>query len=133
MAGAMYHQAHIRRGEPMITSPHNSRVKAARALQRRRRREREGRILIEGVRLIEDALAAGYPPETLFYTEDIPADPRGAALVAAAPQAEMVSPEVMALLTETVTPQGVVAVVPLPRLPWPDAPTLVLVCDGVRD
>ncbi|MCZ7571500.1 MAG: RNA methyltransferase [Ardenticatenaceae bacterium] len=39
----------------------------------------------------------------------------------------------MASLTETVTPQGVVAVIPVPALPWPPRPTLVLVCDAVRD
>lgn len=118
----------------MITSLQNSRIKAARALQRRRQRERQGRLLIEGLRLVEDALAAGYPPEVLFYTAEIAADPRGAALLAAVGRAaEEVSPEVMASLTETVTPQGVVAVVPLPELPWPPVLTFVLVCDAVRD
>ncbi|MCZ7571499.1 MAG: hypothetical protein M5U01_23375 [Ardenticatenaceae bacterium] len=59
----------------MITSLHNSRIKAARALQRRRQREHEGRVLVEGLRLIEDALEAGYAPEALFYTADVMADP----------------------------------------------------------
>lgn len=118
----------------MITSLQNSRVKAVRALHRRRQREREGRVLLEGLRLIEDALAAGFTPELLFYTAEVPADPHAAALLPAVGRAaEEVSPEVMASLTETVTPQGIVAVVPLPELAWPSTPSLLLVCDTVRD
>ena len=35
-------------------------------------------------------------------------------------------------LSETVTPQGLAAIVPLPELPLPGAPTLALVLDGVQ-
>lgn len=117
-----------------ITSLHNPKVKAARALHRRRQREREDKILLEGVRLIADAAAAGYPPELLFYTEAALEHEEAAALVEAWREvAWLVTDEVMAHLADTVTPQGLVAVVPRPHLPWPETATLLLICDGVRD
>lgn len=113
----------------MITSLTNPRVKAARALHRRRVRERENKILLEGVRLVHDALAAGVPFETVFYTPEqeahIPEDLR--------PHAWVVSETVMQALSDTVTPQGIVAVVERPALAWPTRPTLLLIADNVRD
>nr|WP_290670472.1 RNA methyltransferase [Ardenticatena sp.] len=113
----------------MITSLRNPRVKAARALHRRRVRERENKILLEGVHLVHDAIAAGVAFEALFYTPEqeahIPHVLR--------PQAWMVSERVMQALSGTVTPQGIVAVVERPALAWPTHPTLLLIADGVRD
>jgi len=43
-----------------------------------------------------------------------------------------VTPEVMAATADTVTPQGVLAVVPIPELPLP-AHGLLIVLDGLRD
>lgn len=118
----------------MIESVQNPKVKNARALQRRRVREREGRLLLEGSRLVEDALASGATPELLFYTEGALEQPRVQALISSQQAvAWAVSETVMASLTSTVTPQGVAAVLPLPRLPWPAHPTLILVVDRLRD
>jgi len=117
-----------------ITSPHNPKVKAARALHRRRRREREGKILLEGARLIAEAAAAGCAPQMLFYTPWALEHPQTAALVEAWPEvAWAVSDEIMALLADTVTPQGIIAVVAKPTLPWTERPSLLLLCDSVRD
>jgi RNA methyltransferase, TrmH family len=44
-----------------------------------------------------------------------------------------ITPEVLAAVTETVTPQGIVAVVHIPQLTPPDPPGLVLVLDQVRE
>ena len=46
---------------PTIESPHNSKLKEARALQRRRAREKEGRFVAEGEDLLAAAQAAGWP------------------------------------------------------------------------
>lgn len=117
-----------------ITSLQNQRIKAARALHRKRERDREGHLLLEGVRLIADALDAGVVPETLFYTEDLLQDEDAAQLVARVGDAAcLVSEEVMASIADTVTPQGIAAVMPQPERPWPDTRSLVLICDGVRD
>ena len=43
----------------MITSASNSKLRYVHNLERRAFRAREGRLLLEGVRLVEDALDAG--------------------------------------------------------------------------
>jgi TrmH family RNA methyltransferase len=118
----------------MITSPQNPKIKLARALQKRREREREGKLFLEGIRLVRDALTAGIVPDTLFYTQAAVETAEGAALVGAwETTAWEVSPEMMVGMSETVTPQGIAAIVPLPQLAWAEIPTLLVIADQVRD
>ncbi len=96
----------------MITSVSNARVKEARSLQRKRRRYAAGRILIEGVRLVRDALSSGLAPEVVFYVpEQAEAGLQSVALLrhlqAAHVECIAVSPAVFATLAETLTPQGI--------------------------
>jgi TrmH family RNA methyltransferase len=44
-----------------------------------------------------------------------------------------VSESVMAACSDTESPQGILAVLPIPDLPQPEHPTLTLILDGVRD
>ena len=54
----------------MLTSLSNERVKLVRALQTQRKvREQERRFVIEGVRLIEEALKANADFDFVFYEE----------------------------------------------------------------
>ncbi|HEX8684506.1 MAG TPA: RNA methyltransferase [Ardenticatenaceae bacterium] len=118
----------------MIESAQNPKVKLARALQRRREREREGKLFVEGLRLVEDTLGAGLQPDLLFFTGPALAQPGIERLIEAHRAAAWeVSPAVMAEMTETVTPQGIAAILPLPDLAWPARPTFLLIADGVRD
>jgi TrmH family RNA methyltransferase len=122
-----------------ITSPDNAQARAARALRdRRRARQREGRFIAEGVRLIEQALIEGARPLAVYYTAECAASEAGRSLLAVL-EAEgalwQASAEVMASLTDTVTPQGIVALFPLPE-PDPAAAqraSLLLVLDAVQD
>jgi RNA methyltransferase, TrmH family len=122
----------------MISSAANARIKAARKLQRRRQRYAVGQMLLEGLRLVQDAVSAGARPLELFY---VPARLEGnltAAELMRTLEAQGVaclacSEEVFATLAETVSPQGIAAVVALPELALPAAPTLTLILDGVRD
>ena len=126
----------------MLTSTHNPRVRAVRALlDRRRNREDERRFVAEGVRLIEAALDAGVRPDVAFYVADLLENDRGRLLIARlrdVAETIEVSDGVMDTLSDTETPQGVVAVLPFldpAALPGTDeggAP-LVLMVDGVRD
>src|SRR5687768_15904260 len=54
---------------PMITSLQNERVKLARALQTQpKTRRKEGKIALEGTRLVQDAYEhSGYRPEFVLY------------------------------------------------------------------
>lgn len=71
-----------------------------------------------------------------FYTDRLTGSERGLALLAglqgAGEATVEVTEEVLASLSETATPQGVVAVVPFPGLPWPTG-GLAVVLDGLRD
>ena len=119
-----------------ISSPANPRVKELRSLHRRRTRYSEQLFLVEGVRLLEEALAAGFGLQTALYVpERLQKTPRGEALLARladSPTAFPTSEEILDSVADTVTPQGVVAAVPIPQLP-PRPGDLVLVLDGIRD
>ena len=95
----------------MITSPKNKQVAAAARLKKRGLRERYGTFLAEGAQAAEEAVAAG-AAERLFHVPG--ASGRVPAVVADSGAAGVpviaVSEAVMAHLTSTVTPQGIVAV-----------------------
>ncbi|MBN1361635.1 MAG: RNA methyltransferase, partial [Sedimentisphaerales bacterium] len=90
---------------------------------------------VEGTRLIDEVARAGIEPALLLYTEAWAASNAGRGLLArlAAPTdgAWAVSDEVLAACADTEASQGVLAVVPVPRIP--PGPGLVLIIDGVRD
>ncbi len=122
----------------MITSTDNSRIKEARSLQRKRQRLAAGRCLIEGLRLVEDAWRAGARPERIFFVpEAAETNPALAQLVAEISAAGVESlactPQVFQSLADTVTPQGIAGVLPLPNLPLPTQPGLALILDGIGD
>ncbi|MFN8488094.1 MAG: RNA methyltransferase [Caldilineaceae bacterium] len=122
----------------MITSITNNRIKEARKLQSRRHRQATGNLLLEGVRLIGDAVQSGCLPELLFFVPELmEAHPPGAQLVAqleaAGVECLACTAPVFATLAETVTPQGVAALVRLPHWPTPPRPTFTLILDGIRD
>ncbi len=131
----------------MLTSLANDRVKLVRALQAQRKmREKEGRFVIEGARLVEEALRANAKFDFVFYTSDPDDRTRGALgrLREIGATATEVSPELMKACTDTESPQGVLAVVftPTPTLPRrKEHPTgegagagdLILICDRLSD
>ncbi len=120
----------------LISSPSNERVKRVRLLQRQARtRRKERRLVLEGVRLIRDAVQAGILPEYVLHAPelDAPAQELVAALREVGVPCLAVIEPLLRDLAETETPQGVLGVFPWPTLPMPAAPTLVLVADGWRD
>ena len=129
----------------MITSVANEKVKYARSLYRRRVRYREKHFVIEGVRLVREAFRAGIVPALVFYSEEVDALPGGQGLLAEIQKGDSpafaVSERVMKALADTVSPQGVLAVVPFVELAPPlvlstvegPSPSLGLVVDGLRD
>lgn len=122
-----------------ITSPDNPQMRSVRALRdRQRAREQAGRFMAEGARLLDQALRENQLPETAFVTAEWAATPAGERLLAGlAGRCALweVTPEVLATLADTITPQGVVAVWRLPA-PQPEQARnaqLLLALDGVRD
>lgn len=122
----------------MITSIDNSRIKETRKLQRRRSREQMGAFLIEGVRLVSDAWQSKARfREVYFSAERITDNSSAQALLVQLAVAQIdciaCSAAVLATLTETITPQGIVAVVRTPQLPLPATMNFVLIFDQVRN
>ncbi len=124
---------------PELTNIRSPRVKAARRLAKRAFRERDRAFLAEGPQAVREAMALDGVVTELFVTAEARA--RHAAIVEEAEQAGVpvhgFSGEVMAELSQTVTPQGLLAVcrfvhVPLDEAVAPGA-RLVAVMAHVRD
>ncbi|WP_374968821.1 TrmH family RNA methyltransferase [Terrabacter sp. BE26] len=126
----------------MLTNPRSDRVKAVRALSRRSVRARTGEFLAEGPQAVREAVA--FRPELVRDVYVTPeAGERHAGIVESARAASVwvheVSPEVLAAMCDTESPQGVAAVCRVLDLPLdavladlpPDA--LVCVLTNVRD
>jgi TrmH family RNA methyltransferase len=121
----------------VITSTTNPKIKFVRALQAKRAdRESEGLFVVEGVRLVEVAArATAAAPHLVLHTADLDARAEAALqqLASLGAQIEAVAPHVMAAASDTQSPQGLLAVVPMPALPPPVELTLALVLDGLGD
>lgn len=126
----------------MLTNPRSDRVKAVRALSRRSVRSRTGEFLAEGPQAVREAVA--FRPDLVRDVYVTPeAAERHAAIVDAARTRDLwvheVTPEVLAAMCDTESPQGIAAVCRVLDLPLdalladlpPDA--LVCVLTNVRD
>jgi TrmH family RNA methyltransferase len=117
----------------MITSLQNDRVKLAHGLLTGAKSRRKlGKVALEGVRLINDALEAGYLPDFILY------DPESVslAMLKVNVDADMlldVSPEIIRHITSTEHPQGIVGVFPLPTPNVPRSPQHILILDAISD
>ena len=109
-------------------------------------RREQGRFLVEGVRLVSDALRAGWMPESALFNRELLSraiqgeqllrqletlraqDKYHQALIPASERA-------LAAASDTTHPQGVVASFKLPAWEWPGGTErpLLLVCDDVQD
>ena len=125
----------------MTTSKSDPLLTTIRDLARRRGRERRGLALAEGVRLVEEALAAGVPVRGAAVSPALEGTPRGSALKTAlaerAARLVEVTPAELEALADTEQPQGIVAVVAPRAWTLDDVPTpargTVLVLDAVQD
>ncbi len=119
----------------MITSLANDKVKFVRSLAERKHRAKEGRFVIEGARLIDDALAASLTPAWVFCAERLPARSQETVeqLKRQGIEIIIVSEAVLKACSETETPQGLIAVLPFVQLLVPPDPKLILIADSLRD
>jgi TrmH family RNA methyltransferase len=116
-----------------ISSPQNTKVKLVGQLQRRSRtRYKEERIVLEGARLIQDAWENGADLDFLLYTPDNRPE-LVEQLQAAGTQVLPVTEAIMQSISDTRTPQGVLAVVAMPSPLLPDNPSRLLILDGLKD
>ena len=124
---------------PELTSPRAARVRAAQRLAKRAFRAQDRRFLAEGPQAVREAVARPGTVLELFATRD--AAERHVEIVADAAAGgvpvQLVSVAVMSALSQTVTPQGLVAVCSLVDRPLPELlgsrPRLVAVLAHARD
>jgi TrmH family RNA methyltransferase len=99
----------------MITSLTNPTIKSLRKLADRKERQESGLFLIEGLRIVAEALESQAPIESLVYAPDILSSEFGKSLVNIASTRSIplvdVSPEVFISLSRRDGPQGIAAVV----------------------
>jgi RNA methyltransferase, TrmH family len=122
----------------MITSASNDKIKLVRALQTQRRaREKEQLFVVEGVRLLEEALHAQAAVRLVLHTDSL--DARGRAVInqlaRLGASVEAVTPAVMAAVSADQTPPGLLGVAPFApaAAALPTKLSFALVLDRIGD
>jgi len=129
----------------MITSSQNPKIKLVRALLgRAKERRQEGAFVAEGIRLLEEAESRDWKFRFLLY--DASLDARGSSLVEhlllQGIEVEEISESLMKSLSDTETPQGILAVLEITQLPTlapgasagaTNSPDFVLIPDQIHD
>jgi TrmH family RNA methyltransferase len=113
-----------------------------RSLRQRKTREAEGLFLVEGVRAVEDLAASALPVRFALAASTLGDAPRGRALLdvlaAKGVAVHQTTERELAALADTETPQGILAVAPIPRagldgLRVEAEPAVIVVLDAVQD
>lgn len=125
----------------VLESLQNRWVKEARSLSRKKEREATGRYLIEGVRLLEEAVNSKLPLSYCLYSEKITGNARGQKLLdhmaALGIECLEVTEKALDSVTETEQSQGIVAVSSLPMTSWESLLSIpqpfLLIVDGLQD
>lgn len=120
----------------MITSFQNPRIKTARLLiNERKAREESNSLVVEGVRLVEEALLNGWPVEYALWSR--PLGERGQKIIGNLINNQVPVDEIpaalMARISDTETPQGLMLVVRRKSMLLPLQIDFLLALDGVRD
>ena len=118
----------------MINSPQNDKVKLAHALQTQAKaRRKERKIVLEGTRLVRDAIERGRKPEFVLYEPQLIDYELLAHIQNLGLKPTPVTADILKHVSSTEHPQGVVAVFPMPMPDLPRKPSRVLILDAVRD
>jgi len=120
----------------MITSNQNSKLQLVRALLGRPKERREAQaFVIEGIRLIEEAVTAGWRFQFVLFSDGL--SERGQdlikVLIAHRIDVDEVAGDLLQKLSDTETPQGILAVLEFTNLQIPASPNFILVPDQIRD
>jgi TrmH family RNA methyltransferase len=120
----------------MITSSQNPKLKLVRTLQGRAKERREaGMFVVEGVRLVEEAVKANWQFQFVLFSDGL--SDRGKellnTLITNQIEVEETSGDLLQNVSETETPQGILAVLQLSNLPNPDSLDFILIPDQIRD
>jgi RNA methyltransferase, TrmH family len=119
----------------MISSLSNQKVKYIRRLQVDRRfRQKEESFVVEGTRWLIELLAHPQALQQVFYREDWASSADNARILAQVGAVrQCVSDDVMAAMSATETPPGILAVVVIKPQPIASHPTLMIILDAITD
>lgn len=110
-------------------------------LKTKKGRNKQGRFLIEGLRLCEEAADSFWPIDSVLFTKSFEQKTRGKELLKKLQKsnADLIPAgnQTLAKLSETVTAQGIICVAETKRLPvkdlWEKNLKVIVALDGIRD
>lgn len=126
----------------IITSRQNGLIKQLNSLHTRSGREKAGMFLLEGVRVVEEALDAGLILEYALYSEQLVRNHRGEELLARLTHGgihlQQVEDHLLCEVAGTERPQGLAVAARFPKPDWPTeygqlSSLRLLVIDGIQD
>jgi len=117
----------------MIISTQNPKVKFVRRLQAEKRfRRREAAFVVEGTRWLNELVNQAHPLQIVFYTEDWLQNANHADILQQVQTpVQVVGDAVMAVMSDTETPSGVLSVSNISPMPLPKQPNFLLILDSV--
>lgn len=115
----------------MITSKQNAYIKTVKSLKDKKYRDEYGLYVIEGVKMVKEAILSGVQIQKILATEK--GSEQLFVALASEVQVELVSDIVFDCLTDEVSPQGVIAVAVKPNLPISAPNGASIFLDGVSD
>ena len=117
-----------------ISSTQNKRVRYIKSLQTKARLRRgERKLVLEGNRLIADALTSGGKPELALYSAERADYEIIAQLQNRSCDLLPARDEILGFVSDTQQPSGIIAVFAIPRPPLPMEATRVLILDAIRE
>jgi RNA methyltransferase, TrmH family len=118
----------------IITSTQNKRIKYAKSLQTKARlRRSEMKLILEGNRLIKDALQRSARPDYVLYTPDRADYDIIATLQNRKCELLAVSDEVLNHVSDTQQAQGIIGIFFIPKPDLPPEPQRILIMDNIRE
>ncbi len=120
----------------MITSAQNTRIKTVRALLTQHlERTQNRKYVVEGVRLVEEAITAQVRPDLVLFSGLLSERGQSALekLKSLNCEIEEVTPALLKSLSDTDTPQGILAVVPMQTMTLPEKADFIVLADQIRD
>ena len=120
----------------MITSRKNPKIQQLRLLlSKKSERVQKGLCVLEGTRLLEEAIQWHWIPVFGFYSQ--PLDKRSEQVLQQCRESgadmEEVPSDLLQYMADTKNPQGLIAVFEMYPIPAPDSPNFTLVLDALRD
>ena len=119
----------------MISSSSNSKIKYIGRLQESRKfRYQEMAFVVEGTRWISEVVKAGIRPKILLATSSWLRESKNLKIQEQLPFSPIeVNEQIMAQISDTTTPPGILAVIPMLKQPLPSKATLILILDRISD